>query len=74
MLFLALGIGRIQAFITWYFFFPLKVTSNVKFSTCVDPFHEVKSKREKKKEVCVFGSAKTYLILFESSILVNFPI
>lgn len=32
-----------------------KFTSNVKFITCVDPFHEVKSKREKKKEVRAFG-------------------
>ena len=27
---------------------------NVRFVNCVDPFHEVKSKREKKKEVHAF--------------------
>ena len=37
-----------------FLLFLLKVNSNVKFITCVDPFHEVKSKREKKKEVRVF--------------------
>ena len=31
----------------FFFFF----SSNVRFVNCVDPFHEVKSKREKKKEV-----------------------
>lgn len=28
-----------------------EIVSNLRFSNCVDPFHEVKSKREKKKEV-----------------------
>lgn len=42
-----------------------KFTSNVKFITCVDTFHEVKSKREKKKEVRAFGIlySQTCLIL-----------
>lgn len=38
----------------WYYMiymFLLIFASNVKLISCVDPFHEVKSKREKKKEV-----------------------
>lgn len=47
----------------------MKVISNVKFISCVDLFHEVKSKCEKKKEVHVFWNSHHY-ILFESSCLI----
>lgn len=40
--------------------------SNLEFLNCVDPFHEVKSKREKKKEVCLCEELVFYLNSFDN--------
>jgi hypothetical protein len=46
------GIGEILGIICTYILLSIIIfISYVKLIDCVDPFHEVKSKREKKKEV-----------------------
>ena len=47
-----MGTGEVLGFLFTYILLPIIIlVSYVKFINCVDPFHEVKSKREKKKEV-----------------------
>ena len=47
-----MGTGEVLGFLfTYILLLIIVLVSYVKFINCVDPFHEVKSKREKKKEV-----------------------
>lgn len=51
---------------SWNLDFQFDYNSNARFVHCVDPFHEVKSKREKKKEVHTFFFLIYYLLLVSS--------